>query len=178
MPPQSSAALTALFALTTGDRLKQLWPQQELTAGWADLLCLPSAILQERVREVQQTVDADRAKLVVPEHSCVVGYHVRLCCPTAEVTHAVAGCIANYALLPREAPDTMQRLRAILVGCTSGLPQSSASSETSSSGPTPPMARVTHISLFPTCGCSAAPTRCFACYAARCLHVQGARRCA
>ena len=126
---QRSAALTALFALIDSDRLKQLWPEQELTAGWADLLCLPSAILQDRAREVQQTVGADRAKRVVVEHS----YRVRLCCPTAEVTYIVAGCIANYALLPREAPDTVKRLRAILAGSSAGSPQPSASADTSTS---------------------------------------------
>lgn len=129
VPEQRSAALTALFALLGSDRVKQLWPQQELTAGWADLLCLPSAILQDRVREVQQTVGANRTKLEVAEHS----YRVRLCCPTAEVTYAVAGCIANYALLPREAPDTAKRLRAILAGGSSGSPQPSVSAETSAS---------------------------------------------
>ena len=125
-----SAALTALFALIAGERLKQLWPQQEqLTACWADLLCLPSAILQDRVREVQQTTGADRTKRVVAEHS----YRVRLCCPTAEVTYIVAGCIANYALLSREAPETAKRLRAILAGSSAGSPQSAASAETSAS---------------------------------------------
>jgi hypothetical protein len=124
---QRGAALTTLFALIASDRLKQLWPQQELTAAWADLLCLPSAILQDRAREVQQTIGADRAKRVVTEHS----YRVRLCCPTAEVTYIVAGCIANYALLPREAPETAKRLRAILAGSSAGLPQLPADTSTS-----------------------------------------------
>jgi hypothetical protein len=128
-PEQRSAALTSLFALIAGKRLQQVWPQQELTAGWAELLCLPSAILQDRAREVQQTIGADGARRVVAEHS----YRVRLCCPTAEVTCVVAGCIANYALLPREAPETAKRLRAILAGGGSGLSQPSASADTSTS---------------------------------------------
>lgn len=128
-PKQRSAALTALFALISSDRVRQLWPTQELTSGWADLLCPPSAILQDRAREVQQTVGADRAKLLVPEHS----YRVRLCCPTAEVTYAVAGCVVNYGLLPREMPEIAKRLRAILAGNSSGSPQPSASAETSAS---------------------------------------------
>ena len=105
---QRSAALTALFALIDSDRLKQLWPQQELMTGWADLLCLPSAILQDRAREVQQTTGGDRAKLVVQSTATAFGFVV----PTAEVTYIVAGCIANYALLHREAPEIAKRLRA------------------------------------------------------------------
>ena len=128
-PEQRSAALTALFALIARARLTQLWPQQELTTSWTDLLCLPSAILQDRARDVQQTTGTDKAKRVVAEHS----YRVRLCCPTAEVTYIVAGCIANYALLPREAPETAKRLRAILAGSSSGSPRPSASAETSTS---------------------------------------------
>jgi len=125
---QRSAALSALFALIAHDRLKQLWPQQELTANWADLLCLPSAILQDRVRDVQQTAGAARTKVEVTEHS----YRVRLCCPTAEATYAVAGCIANYALLPREAPQAAKRLRAILAG-NSDDSHASARADTSTS---------------------------------------------
>ena len=95
-PKQRSAALIALFALLVGDRITRLWSQQGLTSSWADLLLPPSAILQDRVHQVQQTVSADRGKLLVPEHI----YRLRLCCPNAEATYAVAGCLANYALLP------------------------------------------------------------------------------
>ena len=126
---QRGTALKALFQLVDIDKIKQLWPQQELTSSWADLLLPPSAILQDRVRDVYHSVGADKAQVRVPEHT----YRVRLCCPTAEVTYLVAGCIANYALLPRERPEEARRLRTILTGTDPHSPRSSASADTSTS---------------------------------------------
>jgi len=129
-PAQRGAALTALFNLIDADKLRQLWPQQEFTSSWADLLFLPSAILHDRARDVQQTVGNGKAPLLVPEYT----YRVRLCCATAEVTYIVACCIANYALLPREAPEAAKRLRAILGGARLRSHESS-DAETSASEP-------------------------------------------
>jgi hypothetical protein len=126
-PEQRGVALTALFKLIAADTLKQLWPQQELTSKWADLLLLPSAILQDTAREVTQTVSGDKAKLVVPQRT----YRVRLCCSTAEVAYVVACCMANYALLPREAPEASKRLRAILADSSVGPQAPLADADTS-----------------------------------------------
>jgi hypothetical protein len=104
-----------------------VWPQHELTSKWSDLLLIPSAILQDTARTVHQTVGVDRAKLAVPEHT----YRVRLCCSTAEVAYVVACCVANYALLPREAPEASKRLHAILSGKGGGSQASLANAETS-----------------------------------------------
>ena len=122
---QRETALTALFKLVNIGKVRELWPQQELTSSWADLLLPPSAILQDRARVMSRWVSAT-TELRVPEHT----YRMRLCCPTAEVTYIAAGCIANYALLPREVPEVAQRLRTIL---NSGDPRSPESAETSAS---------------------------------------------
>jgi hypothetical protein len=126
-PEQRGVALTALFKLIAADSVKPLWPQQEFTSKWADLLLLPSAILHDTARDVTQTVGADKAKLVVPEHT----YRVRLCCSSAEVAYVVACCVSNYALLPREAPEASKRLRAILAANSVGLQATSANADTS-----------------------------------------------
>jgi hypothetical protein len=128
-PEQRGAALTALFKLIDADKLRQLWPQQEFTSSWADLLLLPSAILHDRARDVQQTVGNGKASLLVPQST----YRVRLCCTTAEVSYIVACCVANYALLSREAPEAAKRLRAILGGASLRSHESSADAETSAS---------------------------------------------
>ena len=126
-PEQRGEALTALFKLIDADKLRQLWPQQEFTSNWSDLLVLPSAILHDRVRDVQQMPGSSKSPLVVPGHT----YRIRLSCATAEVTYVVACCIANYALLPREAPEAAKRLRTILGGASTGSHESSANADTS-----------------------------------------------
>src|SRR6202012_316936 len=105
-PEQRSTALTALFRLIDAATLKQVWPDQEFTSCWADLLSVPSAILSDRTRTVRRAAGNGRPPLTVPESSI----RMRLCCATAEVAYIVAACIANYALLPREVPEAASRL--------------------------------------------------------------------
>ena len=113
-PAQRGAALTLLFQLINTDKLMQLWPHGEFTSSWADLLVLPSAILQDRPREAQQTMRGTKAVVQVPEYS----YRVRLSFPTVEVAYVVACYMTNYALLGREMPDAATRLRSILGSAT------------------------------------------------------------
>jgi hypothetical protein len=125
---QRCTALSSLFQHIDPDKLKQLWPQQEFTSTWADLLLQPSAILHDRARDVQQAVRGAKAMMKVPEYT----YRLRLSCPTTEVTYIVACCFANYALLPRDVPEAAKRLRAILDDTNPGRRPSSATGDTSS----------------------------------------------
>ena len=121
-------ALSSLFQLIAIGKLQQLWPQQEFTSTWADLLLPPSAILHDRARDVQQAVRGANAIMKVPEYT----YRLRLSCPTTEVTYIVACCLANFALLPRDEPEAAKRLRAILDDTNPGRRPSSATGDTSS----------------------------------------------
>jgi hypothetical protein len=121
---QRGAALDALFALIRPAALKQLWPEQELTSDWVDILTVPSAPLSDRTRSVRRAVGNGQPPVMVPETSI----RMRLCCATAEVAYVVAGCIANYALLSREVPEAAQRLRGILGGASSGSSPDAATS--------------------------------------------------
>jgi hypothetical protein len=93
---QRIAAVDALLKLIRKDKLTKLWPEEDLTSGWADILSLPSAILRDRARTVQRAVGNGKPPLTAREYSI----SVRLCCATAEMTFIVACCTGTTLYCP------------------------------------------------------------------------------
>lgn len=104
----SAAACSALFDHIAPDVLRPLWPPEQLTQSWDELLAPTSVILKDHI-------DTEQSKLRDCRHPGHL-YSLRLCGATPEVTYVIACAIVSYATLSEDKPDVLRGLLRLLDG--------------------------------------------------------------
>ena len=115
-PVRRGKAVAAFRALVSQKRVEQVWPQHAITNSWADLLVLPSRVLEDKEREVQQPQKQRAADHRPVERVYRHDYRLRLCFASNLVAYAVGCFLVHYSLARFQTPDVVKSLQAILDG--------------------------------------------------------------